>query len=336
MSWTAQQVAELVEGRLLGAAEVRVASMETLEAARADQLTFIGDRKYAKAWPECRASAAIAAEGLDLEPGEGRALIFVRDVDLAVAALLRELAPPPPRPKAGVDPTATVDPDATLGGDVRIGAHAYVGPGVQIGDGVVLHPGATVMDDCVIGEQCILWPGVVVRERCRLGARCIIQPNATIGAEGFGYRPGPDGKSLVPIPQIGIVILGDDVEIGAGTCIDRAKFSATEIRDGAKIDNLVQIAHNCRVGRHAAISGCCAIAGSVTIGDHAVLGGGVQVPDHVTVGEGARIAGGAAVMGDVPAGETWGGYPARERRQAARELAALRKLPDLLRSIRKE
>jgi UDP-3-O-[3-hydroxymyristoyl] glucosamine N-acyltransferase len=336
MSWTARQIAELVEGRLVGASEAIVSSMETPEAARPDQLTFIGDERYARGWPQSRATAAIAAEGLDLEPGEGRALIVVSDVDLAVAALLREMAPPQPEPEPGVHPAATVDPSARLGEGVRIAAQAFVGAGARLGDGAVLHPGAVVLNDCVLGEGCVLWPGAVVRERCRLGDRCVLQPNATLGAEGFGYRPDPDnGGGPVRIPQIGTVTLGDDVEVGAGACIDRAKFSATEIGSGAKLDNLVQIAHNCRIGRHTIIAGCCAIAGSVTIGDYAVLGGAVQIRDHVTIGERARIAGGSAVMNDVPAGETWGGYPAREHRRAAREHAALRKLPEVLRSMRK-
>ncbi|MEM9296567.1 MAG: UDP-3-O-(3-hydroxymyristoyl)glucosamine N-acyltransferase, partial [Planctomycetota bacterium] len=215
---------------------------------------------------------------------------------------------------------------------VAIGPGVYIGPHAQLGDGCVLHAGAVVMDDVVLGPGCVLWPHAVVRERCTLGARCILHPGAVIGADGFGYRPekGPDGVRIRKVPQIGVVTLGDDVEIGANSGVDRAKFDATVVGEGSKIDNLVQIGHNCRIGNHVVIAGCCGIGGSCVIGDYAMLGGMVMMRDHVSVGVGAKIAGGAAVIEDVPPGESWGGYPAGPMKQKIKEELAVRRLPDLL------
>ncbi|MCK4821889.1 UDP-3-O-(3-hydroxymyristoyl)glucosamine N-acyltransferase, partial [bacterium] len=174
----------------------------------------------------------------------------------------------------------------------------------------------------------------VLRERCQIGNKCIIHPNVTIGADGFGYRPADDGKSLVKIPQIGTVIVGDDVEIGAGSCIDRGKFSATSIGNGTKIDNLVQIGHNCRIGRSCVIAGMTGVSGSVTIGDGVIIGGGVGIKDHVTIGNGARIGGKSGVISDVAPGQTVIGFPAGEYKKTLRQWAALKKLPDLYKLVK--
>jgi UDP-3-O-[3-hydroxymyristoyl] glucosamine N-acyltransferase len=234
-----------------------------------------------------------------------------------------------------VHPSAVIESSAAVGRDVRIAAQCYVGREARLGDRVVLHPNVTVMDGCVVGPDTVLWPGVVVRERCVIGARCILHPNAVIGADGFGFRPAAGGKGLVKVPQTGNVVLGDDVEIGAGTCVDRAKFGSTEIGDMTKIDNLCQIAHNCRIGRCVIIAGGCGLAGSVTIGDGVMFGGHVGVKDHTTIGAGARLMAYAAVMNDIPAGETWGGYPAKEAKVAAREYAGMRRLPELVKLLKK-
>ena len=335
MTWTTQQIAHITGGRLVGDGSVSIASMQTVELAGPDQLTFIGHSKYAKQWPACLAAAALVAEGIDLEPGDGRPFIRVRDVDLAAATLLDLMAPPPPEAPPGVHPAAVVHPSARLGGQVSIGPQCTVGPHAVIGDRTVLHPHVTVMDHAVIGADCTLWPGVVIRERCSLGDLCILHPNVTIGADGFGYRPSPAGNGLVKIPQIGTVKIGSGVEIGAGVCVDRAKFGATEIGDGTKIDNLVQIAHNCRIGRRVVIAGCTGIAGSSVVGDGAVIGGCAVVSDHVTIGPGATLAGGAFLMRDLPAGEVWAGYPAKPAKISVKEWAALARLPEHLKEARR-
>jgi len=196
-----------------------------------------------------------------------------------------------------------------------------------------------VLDHAILGDHCVLWPAAVVRERCIVGHHCILHSHCTLGADGFGYRVGKtaDGSPyLHKIPQIGIVRLGDHVEIGANTAIDRAKFSETVIGDGTKIDNLVQIGHNVRIGRMCAISGSTGIAGSVTIGDGVTIGGMVAIKDHLTIGDGATLAGACQVMTHVPAGELWVGSPAREYHKAGREYAIIPKLPEMYRAFRKQ
>lgn len=335
MSWTVQQIAELVDGELQGPPGVAIASMQTVTEAGPDQLTFIGDDKYARGWASSRARAALVRRGLDLTPGDHRALIWVEDVDLAMVRVLEALCPPPPA-LVGIHPTAVVHRTAKMAGSAAIGANCYVGPRVTIGEDAVIYANVTIMDDAAVGAATVLWPGVVIRERCRIGDRCILHPNVTVGSDGFGYRPAADGRGLVKIPQIGHVEIGHDVEIGSGTCIDRAKFAATVIGDGCKIDNLCQIAHNCRLGRNVIIAGQSGLAGSVSVGDGVVIGGGCSIRDHVSIGAGAQIYGASSVMNDVPAGATWAGYPAQDARMALREHAAMRKLPDLLKQMKKQ
>ncbi len=333
---TSGTIAELVGGRLIGPADLEIRGVERLADAGAGDVTFLGDQKHADRWPEARAAAALVSRGLEVDAAEGRALIFVPNADLAMAKVLAEFAPPAVLPTPGVHPSAVVDPSAELGEGVRIGPMCVIGPGVKLGLGCVLHAQVTILAETTVGDHGELWPGVVIRERCRLGHHCIVHPNVVIGADGFGYRSGQTEHGYVPvkIPQIGTVRIGDHVEVGAGTMIDRGKFSATTIGDHTKIDNLVQVGHNCRIGRGVIIAGSCAIAGSVTIGDGAMLGGMVAVRDHRTIGRGARLAGCAQVSEDVPDGQEWGGSPAIPKREAIRQIRALRKLPDLVKQFK--
>lgn len=334
---TTAQIAQHVQGHLDGPSDLILTGAETLELATAEQLTFIGDAKYARLWPQSKAVAALIDRSIDLQPGPGRALIRVPQVDLAMALVLDLMAPQVIKPAEGIHASAWVDPSAQVGKHVSIGAQVYVGAQARIGDGAVLHPGVCVLDHATIGPNTILHSGVVIRERCQLGARCILHANVVIGADGFGYRPSTDPvrPGLVKITHIGNVVIGDDVEIGAGTCIDRGKFSATTIGSGTKIDNLCQIGHNCRIGRSCILCGQVGLAGSVIVGDGATLGGKVGVRDHLTIGAGAKVAAMSALMTDVPPGETWAGYPAQEIKISSREILALRQLPDLLRKLRK-
>lgn len=335
-SHTTESIAALVGGKLIGPGDLLIGGVEQVQHARPGQLTFIGEARYARRWVRSEASAALVTRGVEVEPVAGRALIFVDQADLAMARVLDLFAPPVVGPAEGVHASAVVDASAKIGEGVRIGPNCVVGPGVGLGAGCVLHAGVTVLDHSRLGARCVLWPGVVIRDRCTLGDRCIIHPNAVIGSDGFGYRPGErDGQTiLVKMPHIGTVRIGDDVEIGAGSCVDRGKFSATFIDDHTKIDNLVQIAHNVRIGKCVVVAGCSAIAGSATIGDHAMIGGLAGVRDHIKVGGAARITSGAHATRDVPAGETWGGSPAMPLKQAARQAVALRKLPDLVKRFK--
>jgi len=334
--YTTEQINQAVNGSLNGSPTIMITGVEQISEATTNQLTFIGEKKYIKLWDQSRASAAIVNDSLDIEPGENRALVRVADAALALASALQLFEPEPPKCEPGIHSTAVVDQTAEVGEGASIGAGCYIGPRVVIGVNTKLYPNVTVLDDSSIGSETIIWSGTVIRERCCIGNYCIIHPNVTIGADGFGYRPSPDGRGLVKIPQIGTVEIGDDVEIGAGTCVDRGKFSATSIGDGTKIDNLVQIAHNCKLGRSCVMAGQSSLAGSVTIGDGVIMGGRAGVKDHVTVGAGAKLGLGAGVISDVAPGKTLLGSPANDYRQTLRLWAAQKQLPDLIKQMKKK
>ena len=335
-NFTIEAINQAIGGTLTGNPAILITGVEQVSEATESQLTFIGQKKYVKLWHQSSASAAIVKDSLDIEPGQERALVRVADPDLALAQVLKMFEPEPPRCEAGIHSTAVVDSTAIIGATAAIGAGCYIGPGVVIGTGTKLYPNVTVLDDTRIGSQTVIWSGTVIRERCSIGNCCIIHPNVTIGSDGFGYRPSPDGRGMVKIPQIGTVEIGDGVEIGAGSSVDRGKFSATSIGDGTKIDNLVQIAHNCKLGRSCVMAGQSGLAGSVTLGDGVIMGGGARVNDHVTVGSGVRIGGNAGVVSDVAAGKTLLVMPADDHRQTLRLWAAQKQIPDIIKHVKKK
>jgi UDP-3-O-[3-hydroxymyristoyl] glucosamine N-acyltransferase len=259
-------------------------------------------------------------------------VIRVADPDLALCAALALLGPPTPRVPVGVHASAVVSPDATVE-QAAIGAHVTISPRAVIGAGTQLHPGVYVGDDTTIGRDCVLWPNVVVRERTTIGDRVIIHPNSTIGADGYGYLQR-DGKHH-KIPQVGRVVIEDDVEIGANTAIDRARSGETHIRRGTKIDNLVQIAHNCDIGEDCIITGQCGISGSTTLEHHVALGGQVGIIDHLTVGAGAQLAAKSGVYNDIPGGTVYRGIPAIEATKFGRQQVSVRRLPKMIEQLRK-
>jgi UDP-3-O-[3-hydroxymyristoyl] glucosamine N-acyltransferase len=334
--YTTEHINQAVNGKLDGSPTIMITGVEQISEATTNQLTFIGEKKYINLWDQSRASAAIVNDIFNIEPGKNRALVRVADADLALVSALQLFEPEPPKCKLGIHSTAVVDPTAEIGNGSTIGAGCYIGPRVVIGANTKLYPNVTVLDDSSIGSETIIWSGTVIRERCRIGNCCIIHPNVTIGADGFGYRPSPDGRSLAKIPQIGTVKIGNRVEIGAGSCIDRGKFSATLIGDGTKIDNLIQIAHNCKIGRSCVMAGQSGLAGSVTLGDGVMIGGGARVKDHVTIGDGAKLGGNAGVISDVAPGKTLLGFPADDYRQTLRLWAAQKQLPDLIKQMKKK
>ncbi|HMO50327.1 MAG TPA: UDP-3-O-(3-hydroxymyristoyl)glucosamine N-acyltransferase [Kiritimatiellia bacterium] len=334
-TYTASDLARTVEGTLIGNPDRILSGIEHIEKAGDTHLTFIGSRSYLARWQTSGAGAALISEELEAEPGPGRALIRVKNADLALALALALFELPAPVAETGIHPDATVHPTAQIGENVIVGAGCYVGASVRIGPGAKLYPNVTVLDETVIGAQCVLWPGVIIRERCVLGNGVILQPNVAIGGDGFGYRPSPDRRSLVKIPHIGNVVIEDGVEIGANSTVDRGKFSATVIGAGTKIDNLVQIGHNCRIGRCCVIAACTGVAGSVTMGDGVMCGGCVAIKDHVTIGSGVRIGGGSGITGDIAPGQTVVGYPAEPHQQTLRQWAALKKLPDFMRDLKR-
>jgi len=317
-SFTINQINDILNGVLEGNTSQPITGPEQLEKAGNNHITFIGSQKYARLWETSKASAAIVDEKLTIEPGENRAFIRVKNADLAMARILEMFDPGPPQFDEEIHPTAVIHATATIGKACKIGAGCYVGKNVVLGDGVVLYPNVTILDETKIGQGTVVWSGTVIRERTEIGKYCIFHINASIGADGFGYRPAEDGRGLVKIPQIGNVVIGNFVEIGANSCVDRGKFSSTILGDGCKIDNLVQIAH--------IMAGSSGLAGSVTLGDGVIIGGSASIKDHVTIHSGAVVGGGSGVMSDVPAGKTVLGYPAGDARETLKQWVAIRKL----------
>ncbi len=324
-SFSIQEINEVLKGELCGNTLQTITAPEQLDKASNTEISFIGHPKYEKLWSGSNACAAVVNENISIEPGENRAFIKVKNADLAMSQLLEIFAPPMPAFAVDIHPTAVVDATAVIGEGSKIGAGCYVGPNTIIGKNSVLYPNVSVLDDCSIGNNTVIWSGAVIRERCQIGHDCIIHPNATIGADGFGFRPCPE-RGLVKIPQIGNVIIGNGVEIGANSCVDRGKFSSTIIGDGCKIDNLVQIGHNSKLGRFCIMAGNSGLAGSVTLGNGVIIGGSASIKDHTTIGDGVTVGAGSGVTADIPAGKTMLGYPAVEARDALKQWAILKRL----------
>lgn len=324
-SYSIQEINDVLQGVISGSTLQNITAAEQLEVATNSEISFIGNKKYEKLWATSKASVAVVNEDISIEPGENRAFIKVKNADLAMSQILELFAPPLPHFFVDIHPNATVDKTAVIGAGTKIGSGTYIGPNVKIGENSTIYPNVTILDECTIGKNTIIWSGTVVRERCHIGHACIIHPNATIGADGFGFRPCPE-KGLVKIPQIGNVIIGNNVEIGANSCIDRGKFSSTVLGDGCKIDNLVQIGHNSKLGRFCIMAGNSGLAGSVTLGNGVIIGGSASIKDHTTIGDGAIIGAGSGVTCDIPAGKTMLGYPAVEARDALKQWAILKRL----------
>lgn len=330
-SYTVSQIAEHVDGQLHGPTDVTVTGIEVLGKAGATDLSFIRSAKFAEQWCDASVGAILLSREIPIPAGcENRTAVLVDDADLALNKVIELFAPDKLCPATGVHPTAVIAPTAIVGKDCCIGPHCVIGDNVQLGDGCILHDSVSLHENSTFGDYCEFFSGVIVRERSQVGHHVTIHSNAVIGADGFGYRPSEDGMGIVKIPHIGNVIIGNSVEIGANTCIDRAKFSSTVIGDGTKIDNLCQVAHNVIIGRMCLIAAQTGIAGSTGIGDGVQIGGQAGIRDNIRIGSGVKLGACSAVMGDIPDGETWMGVPAKEQSVCAREVVALRKLPEIV------
>lgn len=332
-SLTTGQIARLVGADLLGPGDIVITRPAGVDEAVEGEICFIRSDKFAANWRDSRASAALVRRGVAMDQRPMSALLIVDDADLAMVRLLEYIAGPPDLPPPGVHHSAVVAPDASVAPGATVGPLCVVGAGARIGTGTRLLSGVTVGDRVTIGDACTIHPGVVLYNGSTIGDRCLIHGNVVIGADGFGFRPGPGGP--VKVPHIGSVVVGDDVEIGANSCIDRGNFGPTAIGDGTKIDNLVQVGHNCSIGRNCVICGHTGIGGSAKIGDGVTIGGKVGLPDNITIGAGATIGGGSLAHDDIPPGEVWIGVPAQPVRDAMACHAVFRKLPQLARTVKK-
>jgi UDP-3-O-[3-hydroxymyristoyl] glucosamine N-acyltransferase len=328
MSVLLQTIRELVHGELTGEHDAVISGVSALEDARPGELTFAEHDRYAPQVRLTHAAAVIVSPHFPVV--SGKTLLRVPNPRIAFVQVMR-LFQPRRSASSGIHPAAVIAPQAIVEPNVTIGPCAVVEPGARLGRGTVVEAGTYVGSAVTIGQDCYLGPNVVLMDRTQLGHRVAIHGGSVIGGDGFGYVW--DGTGHLKVPQLGHVIIEDDVEIGCNVCVDRATMGSTIIRRGTKIDNLVQIAHNNRIGEHVIITGQGGLSGSVTVGSYAVLGGRTGVSDHVSIGEGAHIGIASIITKSVAPGETVWGYPARAARRVKRELASLAQLPRLLKEF---
>ena len=334
MHFTAQQIAAHLNGRIEGNPEARVNNVAKIEEAGEGQLSFIANPKYEEYLYKTRASILIVNEDLTVNGEVAPTLIRVQDAYNAFASLLQLYNDLMSQSgKRGIEQPAHVAATARLGKDVYIGAFSYIGENVQLGDGVHVYPGAYIGDGVTIGNDSRIYAGVKIYDSCQLGARVTVHSGTVIGADGFGFAPQADG-TYKKVPQIGHVIIEDDVEIGSNTSIDRATMGATIIRKGVKLDNLIQIAHNVEIGEHTVIAAQAGISGSTKLGRNCMIGGQVGMVGHIQIADGTRINAQSGVSKSVDEPNTaLTGSPAFEYRTSLKSQAIFRNLPELQQRI---
>ena len=324
---TTGELAAKLGAALEGDPNAVVRGVADLRAARAEHLSFAVKPRYLSAVAASAAAAVIVPMDAAIAAPKP-ALLRVADPDSAFAAACALFAPPPVVMPRGVHPQASVSPQAKLGADVSVGALAVVEAGAELGAGTTLYPQTYVGHEAKLGRDCLLYPFASVRERCALGDRVILHNGAVIGSDGFGYAVDAQGVRT-KIPQTGVVVLEDDVEIGANATVDRARFGETRIGKGTKVDNLVMIAHNCVIGEHSVLCSQVGLAGTTTLGKHVICAGQAGLAGHLTVGDGAVIGAQAGVPSDLPGGQMYLGAPAVPRLEFGKSLAHVAGLPKL-------
>jgi len=325
-----EQLAQMVDGKVVGNRELTITGARPLAEAGPHDVTFIADEKHQKDLTKTHAAAILARAGFS---HNGSTIIEVAQPFLAFLKTFEYFHPAAPAPRAMIDPRAYVHPTAKLGEGCYIGSFVSIAANTVLGKDCRIHAGVTIGQDCQVGDGCTLYPQVVIYDGCRLGHRIILHAHVVIGADGFGYRM-EQGRHI-KIPQLGGVEIENDVEIGAGTAIDRGTFEPTRIGEGTKIDNLVQIGHNCKIGKHNMIVSQVGIGGSSTTGDYVVIAGQVGVADHVNIGDQAVLGAKAGVPSDIPAKTKVLGAPARPEREAKVILLSLDKIPEMRQDLRK-
>ena len=330
---TLSELARWIDGDIIrGGLDLSLTGMAALDAAGPHDVSFLGNEKYWQQFLATQAAAVIVPRGITEGP-EGAALIAVENPTLAFSVVVRHFAAATRKLVPGIHPLASVDPSAVLDPEkVRVCAGAVIMAGASIGDGSDIGPNAVVGEDVVLGRDCVVMANVSIRERCTLGDRVFLQPGCVIGSDGYGYEFS--GGRHIKIDQVGIVEIGDDVEIGANTTIDRARFGKTVVGEGTKIDNLVQIGHNVVIGKHCLIVSLTGISGSTRLGDYVTIAGQVGIAGHITIGDKTSLAARTAVTTHLPGGQVYSGRPAIPFREDMKLRAHLRRLPKLVERVK--
>ena len=330
MEFTAKQIAGLIGGRIEGDENATVRSFAKIEEGKSGDISFLSNPKYTHYLYETKSSVVLINDDLELEHPVQATLIRVSNAYESVAKLLQYYESVKPK-KTGIDPLASVSAKATIGQNVYIGAFACIADGAVVGDGTQIYPHTVVGEGVKIGSNCLLYPHVTIYQGCQLGDRVTLHAGSVVGADGFGFAPNAEGYDK--IPQIGIVIIEDDVEIGANTCIDRSTMGATVIHKGVKLDNLIQVAHNCEIGENTVMSAQVGLAGSTKIGSWCMVGGQAGFSGHIKVADKTFIGAQAGVISNTKGGEQLLGSPAIDPKVFFKSMAVLKHLPDMYREL---
>ncbi len=333
MEFTAKQIAELINGRIEGDENAVVSTFSKIEEGKPGAISFLSNPKYTHFLYETQSSVVLVNEDVKLEKPVNATLIRVDNAYECVAKLLQLYESMKPQ-KTGIDPLAFISPKAKIGKDCYIGPFAYIGDDVEIGDHSQIYPHATIFDKAIVGNHCIIYPNVSIYHDCHIGNNVIIHSGSVIGADGFGFAPNADGYDKMP--QIGIVTIEDNVEIGANTCIDRSTMGSTYIRKGAKLDNLIQVAHNAEVGENTVMAAQVGVAGSTKIGKWCMFGGQVGMAGHISIADHTTVGAQAGITNTVrESGQTIIGSPAWDARGFMKSAAIFRRLSDMYQNIQK-
>ena len=336
MEFTAKQIADMIGGRVEGNENAAINSFAKIEEGKPGAISFLSNPKYTHYLYETQSSVVLINEDVELEQPVAATLIRVKNAYESVAKLLQLYESMKPR-KTGIEPQAYISEKATIGKDCYIGAFAYIGDGAVIGDGTQIYPHTVISEGVKIGEKSTIFPNVTIYQGCQLGKNVTIHAGSVIGADGFGFAPNVDGYEK--IPQIGIVIIEDNVEIGANTCVDRSTMGATVLHKGVKLDNLVQVAHNVEIGENTVMSAQVGIAGSTKVGSWCMFGGQVGLAGHITIGDHVNLGAQSGVPGSLKPNQTLIGTPPMEPTPYFKSQAIFRRLPDMykeLSALRKE
>lgn len=330
MEFTAEQIANVIGGRVEGNKDAKVHTFAKIEEGTEGAISFLSNPKYTHYLYDTKSSIVIVNEDVELEKDVDATLIRVPNAYESIAKLLQIYEASKPK-KTGVAPQAYIAPSAKLGNNCYVGPFAYVGEGAEIGDGCQIYPHAVVGDNVKVGSNCIFYPNTTIYQGCKIGNNVTIHAGSVIGADGFGFAPGADGYDK--IPQIGIVVIEDNVEIGANTCVDRSTMGATVIHKGVKLDNLVQVAHNVEIGENTVMSAQVGIAGSTKVGSWCMFGGQVGIAGHITIGDKTFLGAQSGVPGSLKGGEELIGTPPMNPRQYFKSQAIFRRLPDMYKDL---
>ena len=330
MEFTAKQIAAYIGGEIVGDENATVHTFAKIEEGMPGALSFLSNPKYTAYIYETQSSIVLVNSDFVPEKPIKATLIKTANAYESLAKLMMLYESVKPK-KRGISSMASIADSATIGENVYIGPFVYIGERAIVGDNTIIEANTSIGDGATVGNDCLLYNGVTIYHDCKVGNRCILHAGSVVGSDGFGFAPGTNGYDK--IPQIGIAILEDDVEIGANTCIDRATMGATIIKRGVKLDNMVQIAHNVVVDEHTVMAAQCGVAGSTKVGTWCMIGGQTGIGGHIKIGHQVKIAGNSGVANSVTDGKAVMGYPAFDHMQFARSTAVFKKLPEMYREM---